>query len=259
MFGVAPALSDPVRVGLVGAGRIGTSHATLLARRVPGARLVAVADPRPEAAQALAASLGCRAAGDADELFADPEIEAVVITASSEAHADLVVAAAAAGKAVFCEKPMGLTLEDVDRGIAAASAAGVALQVGFNRRFSADFAAAHQLVARRPHRHAAADAVADPRPGAGQPGRRPAVDRLPADPHPRLRHPALAEPRRRAARRSTPPPTRSSPPSSRTPACSTPRSSSSPSTTAPSRPPRPASPPPTATTSAARSSAPRAW
>jgi myo-inositol 2-dehydrogenase/D-chiro-inositol 1-dehydrogenase len=146
MFGVAPALSDPVRVGLVGAGRIGTSHATLLARRVPGARLVAVADPRPEAARALADSLGCRAARDADELFADPEIEAVVITASSVAHADLVVAAATAGKAVFCEKPMGLTVEDIDRGVAAASAAGVALQVGFNRRFSADFAAAHQLV-----------------------------------------------------------------------------------------------------------------
>src|SRR6476661_4293732 len=146
MYGVAPALSDPVRVGLVGAGRIGTSHATLLARRVPGARLVAVADPRPEAARALADSLGCRPAKDADDLFADPEIEAVVVTASSEAHADLVVAAATAGKAVFCEKPMGLTVEDIDRGIAAASAAGVALQVGFNRRFSADFAAAHQLV-----------------------------------------------------------------------------------------------------------------
>src|SRR6478609_8677055 len=146
MFGVAPAVSDAVRVGLVGAGRIGTSHATLLARRVPGARLVAVADPRPEAAQALATSLGCRAAGDADELFANPEIEAVVVTASSAAHADLVVAAATAGKAVFCEKPMGLTVQDVDRGIAAAGAAGVALQVGFNRRFSADFAAARQLV-----------------------------------------------------------------------------------------------------------------
>jgi myo-inositol 2-dehydrogenase/D-chiro-inositol 1-dehydrogenase len=141
----AAAFSDPVRVGLVGAGRIGTSHATLLARDVPGADLVAVADPRPEAADALAVALGCRAVDSAD-LLADPQIEAVVITASSDAHVDLIVAATAAGKAVFCEKPMGLTIEEIDRGIAAARAADVPLQVGFNRRFSVDFADAHRLV-----------------------------------------------------------------------------------------------------------------
>ena len=139
-------MTNPVRLGLVGAGRIGTSHATLLARHVPGADLLAVADPRPAAAEALAASLGCRAITDPAELFADPDIEAVVITAASEAHADLIVAATAGGKAVFCEKPMGLTLEEIDRGIDAARAAGVALQVGFNRRFAADFAAGHRLL-----------------------------------------------------------------------------------------------------------------
>ena len=74
------------------------------------------------------------------------DIEAVVIAASSEAHTELILAATAAGKAVFCEKPMGLTIADIDRAIEAARAAGVALQVGFNRRFSADFAAARQLV-----------------------------------------------------------------------------------------------------------------
>ena len=139
------AVSDPVRIGLVGAGRIGTSHAALLARHVPGAELVAVADPRPEAAKTLADALDCRAVDMAD-LFADPLVEAVVITASSQAHADLIVAATEAGKAVFCEKPMGLTIDEIDRGIAAAESAGVALQVGFNRRFAVDFAAAHQLV-----------------------------------------------------------------------------------------------------------------
>lgn len=142
----AAALAEPVRLGLVGAGRIGTSHATLLARQVPGAKLLAVADPRPGAAQALAASMGGRALTDPAELFADPDIEAVVITAASPAHADLVTAAAAAGKAVFCEKPMGLTIGEIDRGIAAARAAGVPLQVGFNRRFAPDFATARQLI-----------------------------------------------------------------------------------------------------------------
>jgi myo-inositol 2-dehydrogenase/D-chiro-inositol 1-dehydrogenase len=138
-------MSDPVRIGLIGAGRIGTSHATLLARHVPGAQLVAVADPRPTAAETLADTLGCRSVSVAD-LLADPLIEGVVITASSAAHADLIVAAAGAGKAVFCEKPMGLTLDEIDRGIAAADFAGVALQVGFNRRFALDFAAARQLI-----------------------------------------------------------------------------------------------------------------
>jgi myo-inositol 2-dehydrogenase/D-chiro-inositol 1-dehydrogenase len=146
MLDASAALSDPVRVGLVGAGRIGSSHATLLARHVPGAELVAVADPRPGAAEALASRLGCRPLTDPAAVFADRQVEAVVITASTPAHADLIVAATAAGKAVFCEKPMGLTLEEIDRGVAAADAAGVALQVGFNRRFAADFAAAHRLV-----------------------------------------------------------------------------------------------------------------
>lgn len=140
------AIAKPVRVGVVGAGRIGASHAELLARRVPGARLLAVADPRPGAAAAVATRLGCRALADPTQLFEDSEVEAVVIAASSEAHTELIVAATAAGKAVFCEKPMGLTIADIDRGIEAARAAGVALQVGFNRRFAADFAAAYQLV-----------------------------------------------------------------------------------------------------------------
>src|SRR5215210_7513111 len=138
--------SDPVRIGLVGAGRIGTSHAAVLAERVPGAQLVAVADPRPEAAAALATKVGARASSNPADVFGDPDIEAVVITASSVAHAELVTAAAAAGKAVFCEKPMGMTLAEVDRGITATTEAGVPLQVGFNRRFSADFAEARRLI-----------------------------------------------------------------------------------------------------------------
>lgn len=139
------AIESPVRVGLIGAGRIGSSHATFLARHVPGAALVAVADPRPEAAATLADRLGCLTVSP-DDLLADPDIEAVVITASSTAHADLVERAAKHGKAVFCEKPMGMDLSEIDRGRAAASAAGVPLQVGFNRRFAREFAAARRIV-----------------------------------------------------------------------------------------------------------------
>jgi myo-inositol 2-dehydrogenase / D-chiro-inositol 1-dehydrogenase len=137
---------DPVRIALVGAGRIGTSHASTLRTRVAGTRLIGIADARPQAASALAASLGVRAYADPAELMADPDVEAVAIAASTPAHADLIVAASRAGKAVFCEKPMAMTLADADRAIGAADTAGVPLQVGFNRRFAADFAAARAAI-----------------------------------------------------------------------------------------------------------------
>jgi myo-inositol 2-dehydrogenase/D-chiro-inositol 1-dehydrogenase len=136
----------PVSVGLIGAGRIGSSHASILRTRVAGARLCAIADAVPDVAAALADRLGVSAHATPDELIADPAVEAVVIAASTPAHADLVVAASGAGKAVFCEKPMALSVADAERAIAAADAAGVALQVGFNRRFAADFAAARAAV-----------------------------------------------------------------------------------------------------------------
>jgi myo-inositol 2-dehydrogenase/D-chiro-inositol 1-dehydrogenase len=142
----AMTITSPVRVGLIGTGRIGSSHAEVLARRVPDAELVAVADARSEAATALAQRLGVEAHPDPAALIADPRIEAVVIAAATPAHVNLVVAAAEAGKAVFCEKPMATTLAEADRAIAAAETAGVPLQVGFNRRFAPDFAAAHAAV-----------------------------------------------------------------------------------------------------------------
>ncbi len=138
---------DDVRVALVGSGRMGAFHGASLARRVPGARLAAVADPAPGAAERLAAQLGAAAAyTDPAQAFADPRVDAVVIAAPARFHADLVVAAAAAGKPVFCEKPVGHALADVDRATAAARAAGVVLQVGFNRRFAADWRAARALL-----------------------------------------------------------------------------------------------------------------
>jgi myo-inositol 2-dehydrogenase / D-chiro-inositol 1-dehydrogenase len=140
-------MGDRLAVGLIGAGRIGSSHAGLIADRVPATALAAVADQRPAVAAALAGRYGAAAFDDPADLIADPRVEAVVISAASEAHPDLIMAAAAAGKPVFCEKPMALTLGDADRAIAAAEAAGVALQVGFNRRFDRGFRAARDAVA----------------------------------------------------------------------------------------------------------------
>lgn len=143
----SPALA-PVRVALLGAGRMGAFHAASLAHLIPDAELVAVLDPDLGAARRLADVVGCaQAVAEPADVLADPDVDAVVIVAPARFHADLVVAAASAGKAVFCEKPMALSLADADRAIAAASTAGVALQVGFNRRFAADFRAAHEVIA----------------------------------------------------------------------------------------------------------------
>jgi myo-inositol 2-dehydrogenase/D-chiro-inositol 1-dehydrogenase len=138
--------SSLLGVALIGSGRMGTFHAETVARRLPGVRLVAVADPAPGAAERVAGPLGARACTDVAQVWNDPEVDAVVIATPARAHADLVVAASVAERHVFCEKPMAVSLADADRAITAARRAGVLLQVGFNRRFAADWRAARGLL-----------------------------------------------------------------------------------------------------------------
>jgi myo-inositol 2-dehydrogenase/D-chiro-inositol 1-dehydrogenase len=141
------ALGRPVGVALIGSGRMGTFHGETLARRVPGARLAAVVDAAPGAAERLVDTLGEGTAyTDAAQLWDDPAVDAVVIATPARTHADLAVSAARAGRSVFCEKPMAVTLADADRAIDAARTAGVVLQVGFNRRFAPDWRAARGLL-----------------------------------------------------------------------------------------------------------------
>ena len=110
-------------------------HAELIARQVPGAEVAAVYDVVDDAAAALAGGLGTRHAAAPEEILKADDVDAVAICSSTHTHIDLLVAAAEAGKAAFVEKPLALNLADVDRGIAAAEAAGIPVQVGFNRRF----------------------------------------------------------------------------------------------------------------------------
>ena len=133
-----------VGVGVIGVGRIGRVHAELLARQVPGATLAAAHDANP----AVADGVGGRWYASVAELLADPAVAAVAICSSTETHADLIVAAAQAGKAIFCEKPISLDLADVDRALAAVDAAGVPFQIGFNRRFDPGHQAVHEAVKR---------------------------------------------------------------------------------------------------------------
>lgn len=146
-FGSSAGSVAPVRLGVIGSGWIGAFHAETIAQRIPHAVLEAVADPQPGAARRVAEPLGVsKVYLDVAEMLADHEVDGVIISSPAFTHTDLVVAAARAGKAVFVEKPMALTLADADRAIAAAADAGIPLQVGFNRRFARDFAAAHQIV-----------------------------------------------------------------------------------------------------------------
>src|SRR5687767_7058846 len=126
-----------LRFALFGAGRIGRMHAENLAQRTD-AKLVYVVDTKPEAARALAEPLGARQA-DAEQALADADVDAVLIASSTGSHADLSIAAARAGKAIFCEKPVDLNLPKVEACIQAVRKARVPMFVGFNRRFDPSF------------------------------------------------------------------------------------------------------------------------
>ena len=128
-----------LKVGLLGAGRIGRVHAPNVAGH-PGSTLAAVSDVHAPAAEALAARHGA-AARTTDEILDDPSIDAVLVATSTDTHADLVERATAAGKAVLCEKPVDLSLARARACQAAAERSGRPVMVGFNRRFDADFAA----------------------------------------------------------------------------------------------------------------------
>jgi myo-inositol 2-dehydrogenase/D-chiro-inositol 1-dehydrogenase len=136
-----------VRMGVIGVGRIGRMHADLLARQVPGASVSVVHDPLEAVARDVAETLGVAAAADVGDLLSADDVDAVAICSSTETHADLIVAAAGAGKAIFCEKPVSLDLAEVDRALAAVDESGVAFQIGFNRRFDPAHASVAAAVA----------------------------------------------------------------------------------------------------------------
>ena len=128
-----------IEIALLGAGRIGRIHAGNIARQ-PGVRLAAVADVNAAAARELAALHGARAM-DADAIFADQSIAAVAIGSSTDTHAEFIQRAAAAGKAIFCEKPVDLDLARARECADAVRKAQVVCMIGFQRRFDPTFAA----------------------------------------------------------------------------------------------------------------------
>jgi myo-inositol 2-dehydrogenase/D-chiro-inositol 1-dehydrogenase len=135
-----------IGVGLIGAGRIGRVHAANLAQRMPRAKLLAVADVNQSAAEQVAQQWGGYTTGDYRLLLDDPNLDAVLICSATDTHAPIIIEAAAAGKHIFCEKPIDLTLAKIDAALAAVDAAGVKLQIGFNRRFDPNHARVRQAI-----------------------------------------------------------------------------------------------------------------
>src|SRR5437016_8174930 len=136
-----------VKMGVIGLGRMGRLYTRMLATSINGARLHAVAQVDERAQSQVANELGVsHVFADAYELIALAELDAVIITTPTSTHHDLIIAAAEAGKAIFCEKPLALTLEDTLSALEAVARAQVPLQVGFMRRFDAAYQKAEALI-----------------------------------------------------------------------------------------------------------------
>ena len=113
-------MEKAIQIGLIGAGRIGRVHAETIANRIPDANILAVADVFEQAAQKCAADFGIPSFNkDHREILENSDIEAVLICSSTDTHAQFIVDAAEAGKHIFCEKPIDLDLQKIDRALEA--------------------------------------------------------------------------------------------------------------------------------------------
>ncbi len=128
-----------LKIGLLGAGRIGRVHAINIANHARS-QLVAVSDVNEDAARSLADAYGAKAISS-EAILADASIDAVLIATSTDTHSDLIEKATAAGKAVLCEKPVDLSLERAQRCLNSVEGTGVPVMIGFNRRFDPNFSA----------------------------------------------------------------------------------------------------------------------
>jgi len=136
-----------LNVGVIGLGRLGRVYAADLAHRVPNARLVAVADQQADLAESFAKQYGVpkwyKSHGD---LLNDKDVVAVAVITSTSTHREVVIDAVNAGKAIFCEKPISISLPEAEEMLRAVRSAGAFLQMGFQRRFDAGYVAAKKKV-----------------------------------------------------------------------------------------------------------------
>lgn len=140
-------MAAKLRIGVIGAGRIGRIHAKSLAFMVPDAEVACISDLRPDAAKQLAEECGVdKTTGDYRDILNDRKIDAVCICSTTDTHAQIMEEAAAVKKHIFCEKPIALDIPAIDKALAAVEKSGVTLMLGFNRRYDAGNLAVREAV-----------------------------------------------------------------------------------------------------------------
>jgi scyllo-inositol 2-dehydrogenase (NAD+) len=140
-------MSAPLKIGVIGLGRMGQLYARMLMTQVAGVQLYAVAESAEQLRTTMAREFNVpHATASAHELLSLPELQAVVIATPTQTHAELVIAAAKAGKAIFCEKPLALTLDATHRVLDVVAQAQVPLEVGFMHRFDRAYTKAKALI-----------------------------------------------------------------------------------------------------------------
>jgi len=136
-----------LKVGVIGSGRIGKVHIENISVRISSAEVVAVADPFLDAAKEFAEQFGIESvSADYKEIISNPEVDAVLICSPTDTHSQYITEAAEAGKHIFCEKPLDLSLEKIQNILTVVEKSGVKLMVGFNRRFDPNFSKVKQMV-----------------------------------------------------------------------------------------------------------------
>ena len=138
---------EKIMIGIIGGGRIGRMHAGTIYTGMQDVTIKYVSDIYPQAAQQWGPMYGVQnVVSDAEIVFNDPEAQAVLIRTSTDTHADYIIRAAECGKDIYCEKPIDLSVEKIERALAAVEKAGVRLQIGFNRRFDRNFRRAYEAI-----------------------------------------------------------------------------------------------------------------
>lgn len=137
-------MTSEVGLGLIGAGAIGRVHANNIQKSIKGAMLAAVADVDQKAAQAVAGE--AKVFSDYHEMIKDSSVDGVIVCTPPFLKMDITRAAAEAGKAVFCEKPISVTLEDTDKMVGIVKKSGIKFQVGYQRRFDSSYVRARKVV-----------------------------------------------------------------------------------------------------------------
>ncbi len=143
-------MAEKIKVGIIGAGRIGKVHAESIAYHIPSAEVVAVTDPFLNGeSEKFMKELGVKKLGkDYKTIIDDPEIDAVIICSPTSTHSQYSIEAARAGKHVFCEKPVDMDVDRIKETIKVVKETGIKFQVGFNRRFDHNFMEVKNLVSK---------------------------------------------------------------------------------------------------------------